>query len=98
MTTPTRVRYTGYRFRPRSSATPSGYISASLSVYAWWRSCWPPAASFVSHETVRAQFGQRFANQIRRLPRVGDKWHLDEVALKIAGVKHWFCRAVVGGP
>jgi hypothetical protein len=47
----------------------------------------------VSHETVRQwalKFGQPFANQIRRrLPRVGDKWHLDEVALKIAGVKHW---------
>src|SRR5260370_24678246 len=52
----------------------------------------------VSHETVRQwarKFGQRFANQIRpRLPRVGDKWHLDEVALKIAGVKHWLWRAV----
>jgi putative transposase len=32
------------------------------------------------------KFGQPFANQIRRrLPRVDDKWHLDEVALKIAG-------------
>jgi DNA-binding MarR family transcriptional regulator len=30
----------------------------------------------------------------RRLPRVGDKWHLDEVVLKIAGVKHWLWRAV----
>ena len=52
----------------------------------------------VSHETVRQwarKFGQPFANQIRRrLPRVGDKWHLDEVALKIAGVKHWLWRAV----
>jgi transposase-like protein len=37
----------------------------------------------------------RFANRIRgRLPRVGDKWHLDEVVLKIAGVKHWLWRAV----
>jgi hypothetical protein len=26
--------------------------------------------------------------------RVGDKWHLDEVALKIAGVKHWLWRTV----
>jgi hypothetical protein len=35
------------------------------------------------------------ANQIRRrLPRLGDKWHLDEVLLKIAGVKHWLWRAV----
>jgi putative transposase len=52
----------------------------------------------VSHETVRQwarKFGQHFANQIRRrLPRVGDKWHLDEVVLKIAGVKHWLWRAV----
>src|SRR5437016_2286085 len=52
----------------------------------------------VSHETVRQwarKFGQQFANQIRRrLPRVGDKWHLDEVVLKIGGVKHWLWRAV----
>ena len=52
----------------------------------------------VSHETIRQwalKFGQAFANQIRRrLPRAGDKWHLDEVAIKIAGVKHWLWRAV----
>lgn len=52
----------------------------------------------VSHETVRQwalKFGQAFANQIRRrLPRPGDKWHLDEVVVKIAGVKHWLWRAV----
>jgi putative transposase len=52
----------------------------------------------VSHETVRQwalKFGQAFANQIRRrLPRVGDKWHLDEVVVKIAGKKHWLWRAV----
>ena len=34
------------------------------------------------------------AAPFRRLPRVGDKWHLDEVVLKIAGVKHWLWRAV----
>jgi putative transposase len=38
----------------------------------------------VSHETVRQwalKFGQSFANQIRRrLPAVGDKWHLDGVS------------------
>jgi putative transposase len=47
----------------------------------------------VSHETLRQwgrKFGQIFANQIRRrLPRTGDKWHLDEVVLKINGVTHW---------
>ena len=52
----------------------------------------------VSHETVRQwalKFGQGFANQIRRrLPRAVDKWHLDEVVIKIAGVKHWLWRAV----
>src|SRR3954470_4535247 len=52
----------------------------------------------VSHETVRQwalKFGQEFANRIRRrLPQAGDKWHLDEVAIKIAGVKHWLWRAV----
>ena len=28
------------------------------------------------------------------MPRAGDKWHLDEVVLTIAGVKHWLWRAV----
>ena len=55
----------------------------------------------VSHETVRQwalKFGQEFANRIRRrLPRAGDKWHLDEVAIKIAGVKHWLWRAADQG-
>jgi putative transposase len=52
----------------------------------------------VSHETVRRwalKFGQAFANRIRwRLPRAGDKWHLDEVAIRIAGATHWLWRAV----
>jgi putative transposase len=52
----------------------------------------------VSHETVRQwalKFGQEFANRIRRrLPRFGDKWHLDEVAIRIRGVQHWLWRAV----
>ncbi len=52
----------------------------------------------VSHETVRRwalKFGQDFANRVRRrLPYPGDKWHLDEVAIRIAGVKHWLWRAV----
>src|ERR687893_786635 len=52
----------------------------------------------VSHETIRQwarKFGQAFANRLRRrLPRAGDKWHLDEVAIRIAGVTHWLWRAV----
>ena len=52
----------------------------------------------ISHETVRQwalKFGQALANRIRRrLPHPGDKWHLDEVVITIAGEKHWLWRAV----
>jgi putative transposase len=52
----------------------------------------------VSHETIRQwglKFGREFANIIRRrLPRPGDKWHMDEVVLKIAGKKHYLWRAM----
>src|SRR5215213_8216829 len=52
----------------------------------------------VSYETVRRwcrKFGQTFANGLRRRrPRLGDKWHVDEVQLKINGKKHWLWRAV----
>jgi putative transposase len=52
----------------------------------------------VSHETVRqwaTKFDQTFANKVRRrLPTAGDKWHLDEVVITIAGEKHWLWRAV----
>jgi putative transposase len=35
------------------------------------------------------------ANRIRRrLSAPGDKWHLDEVVISIAGHKHWLWRAV----
>jgi putative transposase len=43
----------------------------------------------VSYETIRrwcAKFGQAYANGLRRRrPRTGDKWHLDEVFIKING-------------
>jgi putative transposase len=46
----------------------------------------------VSYETIRrwcAKFGQAYANQLRRRrPRPGDKWHLDEVFLRINGTQH----------
>ena len=52
----------------------------------------------VSYETIRQwglKFGQEFANIVRRrLPRPGDKWHLDEVVIKIAGKTHYLWRAV----
>ncbi len=52
----------------------------------------------ITYETIRQwglKFGREFANRIRqRAPRRGDKWHLDEVVLTIAGKKHWLWRAV----
>ncbi|MBV9163647.1 MAG: IS6 family transposase [Pseudonocardiales bacterium] len=52
----------------------------------------------VSHETIRQwcrKFEQTYANGLRRrLPRPGDKWHLDEVFIKIHGKTHYLWRAV----
>ncbi len=52
----------------------------------------------VSYETIRRwchKFGQTFADGLRRRRlRPGDKWHVDEVQLKINGRKHWLWRAV----
>jgi len=52
----------------------------------------------VSHETLRqwcAKFGQTYANALRRRrARPGDKWHLDEVFIKIQGKTHYLWRAV----
>ena len=52
----------------------------------------------MTYETIRQwclKFGQPFANEVRRrLPRPGDKWHLDEVYLKINGKLHYLWRAV----
>src|SRR3569832_1054404 len=98
MTTPVCPSYAGYRF-------PAEVISHAV----WLYFCFPLSLRMVeemlaargiivSHEGVRQwrrKFGQDFANQIRRrLPCAGDKWHLDEVVIKIAGVKHWLWRAV----
>src|SRR6266545_3046549 len=51
----------------------------------------------VSHETIRqwcTKFGAAFAAGLRRRrARPGDKWHLDEVLLKIGGKRHWLWRA-----
>jgi putative transposase len=52
----------------------------------------------VSHETVRRwceKFGQTFAYRLRRRrPRPGDKWHMDEVFIRIQGVQYYLWRAV----
>lgn len=52
----------------------------------------------LTYETVRQwclKFGQTFANDLRRRrPRPGDKWHLDEVFIRINGEVHYLWRAV----
>jgi len=52
----------------------------------------------LTYETIRhwcLKFGQTFANGLRRrYPRPGDRWHLDEVFIKIGGRTHYLWRAV----
>ena len=52
----------------------------------------------LTYETVREwclKFGQTYANHLRRRsPRPGDRWHLDEVFLKINGRLYYLWRAV----
>ena len=52
----------------------------------------------VTYEAVRQwclKFGQQYANQLRRRrAKPGDKWHLDEVFLKINGKTQYLWRAV----
>jgi putative transposase len=52
----------------------------------------------VSYETVRrwcGKFGQTYTGALRRRqPKPGDKWHLDEVFLKINGALKYLWRAV----
>jgi putative transposase len=52
----------------------------------------------VSYESIRRwcmKFGSSFADNLRRRrPRPGDKWHLDEVFIRIQGELHYLWRAV----
>ena len=52
----------------------------------------------MTYETIRrwcAKFGQAYANELRRRrPRPGDKWHLDEVFVRINGRPRYLWRAV----
>ena len=52
----------------------------------------------VSHESIRHwcdTFGPTFAARLRkRRARPGDKWHCEELLLKIKGKRYWLWRAV----
>ena len=55
----------------------------------------------VSYETIREwglRFGRQFANELkRRQPRPGDKWHMDEVFIRVGGKQHYLWRAIDQG-
>jgi putative transposase len=98
MTTPARSRFAGHRF-------PAEIISHAVWLYFRFplglrmvEEMLAARGILVSHETVRQwarKFGQAFTNQIRRRLRgAGDKWHLDQVVITIAGTKHGLWRAV----
>ena len=98
MTTASRASYTGHRFPPEIIRHAVWlYFRFPLSLRRV-EDLLTARGILVSHESVRQwarKLGQDFANQIRRrLPCAGDKSHLDEVVLKIAGVTHWLRRAV----
>ena len=91
--------YRGYRFTP-------GVIAHAVWLYFRFHLSFRDVQDLlaergiiVSHEAIRqwcVKFGVTFAAGLRRRrARPGDKWHLDEVLLKICGKRHWLCRAVV---
>ena len=65
---------------------------------ATWKICWLKVGLEVSYETVRRwvlKFGPLFARELRRRrPRPTSQWHLDEMAVTIAGRQFWLWRAV----
>ena len=90
--------YKGYRF-------PSEIISHAVWIYyrlnASLRDT-SQALSYrgldVSYETIRAwayKFGRLYASRLRkRQSQRGDKWHLDEVCLRMQGKSYWLWRAI----
>jgi putative transposase len=90
--------YKGYRF-------PSVIISHCVWLYFRFSLSFRDSEELMAErgiiltsETIRQwclKFGQTYANELRRRrPRCGDKWHLDEVSLKINGKQHYLWRAV----
>ncbi|MBY3757047.1 IS6 family transposase [Azospirillum formosense] len=98
MTTRADHRYTGYRYPAEVIATAVWlYFRFPLSL-RMVEEMLAARGILVSYETVRQwglKFGRDIADQLRRrAPQRGDKWHLDEVVLTIAGKKQYLWRAV----
>jgi transposase-like protein len=93
-----RSRYRGYRFPPEVIAhTVWLYFRFHLS-FRDVEELLAERGIIVSYEAIRHwcyTFGPGYAADLRRRrAQPGDKWHLDEVQLKINGKRHWLWRAV----
>jgi len=93
-----RPSYAGYRFPPEIIAHAVWrYFRFALS-YRDVEELLAERGIVLSYETVRQwcqKFGQQYANALRRRrPKPGDKWHLDEIFIKISGTTHYLWRAV----
>ena len=97
-TTTPAPSYTGFRF-PREIISHAVWLYFRFSLsFRDVEDILAERGIIVSYETVRQwsrKFGQTYANQLRRRrAKPGDKWHLDEVCLKINGKTSYLWRAV----
>ena len=95
---PSSPAYKGYRF-------PAEIISHAVWLYYRFslsdrdvEELMAARGIVLTYETIRQwcqKFGQQYAKGLRRRrAQMGDKWHLDEVFLKITGKLHYLWRAV----
>ena len=93
-----KISYAGYRFPPE-------IIEQAICLYLRFTLSFRDVEDLlaergldVSYETVRRwvlKFGPVFARELgRRRPRPTSRWHLDEMAVTIAGKQLWLWRAV----
>jgi len=92
------VSYQGFRF-PREIITQAVWLYHRFSLsFRDVEELLFVRGIVVTYETVRQwcrTFAQTYANRLRhRRARPGDKWHLDEVFLRINGKRHYLWRAV----
>ncbi len=90
--------YRGYRF-PREMISHSVWLYHRFSLsFRDVEELLAKRGIIVSYETIRQwcrKFGPEYARKLkRRLGRLGDVWHLDEVFVNIQGQRHYLWRAV----
>jgi len=84
--------------RRRSSSTRSGLSPVHIEATGTWRSYWPNEAWRFPMKRCGGgflKFGPGFARRLRRSrPRPSNRWHLDEMVVRIAGKRMYLWRAV----